>query len=379
MIPVWDFILERLHFPFQLLSATMGIEFLHIVGIPAFRSGIYIELPKITLEVAEACSGINYLISIIAIGIPLSYLYLRKPMKRIFLISTAVLIAIISNGLRVALIGVFAFYGYRELHGPFAIFRAVVISSVGIIVLFVLAWVFSDRKKKVTVNIDNVNPEIHYSKAKSHKKNDRGIFPMLMVLFPFIVVGSYINFHKPNIVPLKSNFTFFPYRIGKWTGMDTDTDFTVFQELGVDHELSRMYKSASGHAVNLYMGYFEYQEQGRELINYRINYLFKKNSTITIALEGGKELTINKFIGNRGRSKKLVFYWFDINGRILTNKYLVKLYHVWDGIVHNRTNGSVIIITTEIGDKEEIDGSLLMGKKFIRDLHSVLYYHLPRI
>ncbi|MFW9880312.1 MAG: exosortase W [Candidatus Thorarchaeota archaeon] len=378
MIPVWDFILDVLHFPFQLISAKMGIEFLHIIGIPAYRSGIYIELPNITLEVAEACSGINYLVSIVAIGIPLSYLYLKNNIKRVIIISTSVIIALISNGIRVTLIGVFAYYGYRELHGPFAIFRAVVISSFGIIVLFILVWFFSDKNKNESVTVGTDRQVQKCPKGKNLDKNNLPILPLLILVVPFILVGSYINFHKPSIISLQSDYALFPVKLGIWSGINTNPDFPIFKELGVDQELSRRYRSSSGRYVNFYMGYFEFQRQNKELINYKLNEILKKKSNIKINTGDGKIITVNKFIKKDENSKKLVLYWYDINGRILTSKYLVKLYTVWDGIINNRTNGSVIIITTEIGNEDDIDGPLVMAQSFIRDIYPHLYNYLPR-
>ncbi len=378
MIPIWDLLFGALHFPFQMFSANMGVKLLQLFGIPSYRSGIFIELPNITLQVAEVCSGVNYLLSIIALGIPLSYLYISKTIKRIAVISAAVLISIISNGIRIALIGVLAYQGYRELHGPFGMFRAVFISTLGYIILFILVWVLADKKDK---NRETKRETIKAEKKhlmKKHKNNKLKFLHTIIISTIFITIGGFPYNHKANAVPLKSDFKFFPYKVGKWTGMNVEPDFDVFQRLGADDQLSRRYKSESGHTVNLYIGYFEFQEQRKELINNQMMYFFKNNSNEIIHLGKSKSISINTFLLDEGDNRKLVYYWFDINGRIVNDKYLVKLYSAWDGIFHNRTNGSIVLITTDFLYESSKKSSSQVVVDFINEIFPVVDQFLPQ-
>src|SRR5204863_254874 len=70
MVPIWDAFTVRLHPIFQLYSARIGVYILQAMGIPVLREGVSIELPNVTLEVAQACSGINYLIAVLCVGYP---------------------------------------------------------------------------------------------------------------------------------------------------------------------------------------------------------------------------------------------------------------------------------------------------------------------
>ena len=137
MVPLWDGLTERLHVPFQLRSAEVGVWLLRLVGIPAFRDQTVITLPNVALEVARACSGVNYLVAVVALGLPLSYVYLSSVSRRVILLVSAVAVAALSNGLRVALIGFLAYHEFGSaLHGPFHTLHGLFVSVIGYIVLF---------------------------------------------------------------------------------------------------------------------------------------------------------------------------------------------------------------------------------------------------
>jgi exosortase len=149
MIPFWESLTSRIHPYFQLYSASFGVTALRLFGIPVYNEGFLIQLPNITLEVAEACSGINYLIAVLCIGIPLTYRYITSWPRRVFIVLMAVVIALLSNGLRVAIVSLLAYYEIRgadgDIHGPFALFRSLLISGIGYVALFALIHLFSDR------------------------------------------------------------------------------------------------------------------------------------------------------------------------------------------------------------------------------------------
>jgi exosortase len=139
MVPVLADGTDWVHWPFQLLAANLGVWLLQVFGFPAFQQGVLIELPGVTLEVAEACSGIRFMISIVAVGIPLAYLTQRGWSRRVGLVLFAVGVGVLANGFRVALIGVWAFYGGEVLKGPMHVFQAMFVAWIGYVALFAAA------------------------------------------------------------------------------------------------------------------------------------------------------------------------------------------------------------------------------------------------
>jgi exosortase len=79
---------------------------LALAGVPVFRDGNVLALPSATLEVAQACSGLRSLVSLLAIGVLLAWLTDGGLVRRGTIVALAVPIAIVMNGLRIAATGV---------------------------------------------------------------------------------------------------------------------------------------------------------------------------------------------------------------------------------------------------------------------------------
>jgi len=114
MIPIPAILFNQIAFPLQLLASRFGEGSLRLCGVPVLREGNVIVLATTTLEVAEACSGIRSLISLLTLGIVYGYFIDRRPFVRALIAFATIPIAIVANGLRVAGTGVAAHYFGRE-------------------------------------------------------------------------------------------------------------------------------------------------------------------------------------------------------------------------------------------------------------------------
>jgi exosortase len=102
MIPLPEIIFNQLALPLQLVASRLGETAIAAAGIPVLREGNLLQLPGRTLEVAEACSGIRSLVSLIMLGIVLGYFTEPRTGPRVLLALAAVPIAILANATRVA-------------------------------------------------------------------------------------------------------------------------------------------------------------------------------------------------------------------------------------------------------------------------------------
>jgi exosortase len=144
MIPIPAIIFNQVAFPLQLLASRFGELTLNVAGIPVLREGNVITLSNTTLEVAEACSGIRSLVSLLTIAIVYGYFSERGAWARTLLALSSIPVAIVANGVRVAGTGVAAhFVGPDAAQGFFHTFSGWLVFIVAFALLFVVHRVIS--------------------------------------------------------------------------------------------------------------------------------------------------------------------------------------------------------------------------------------------
>jgi exosortase len=141
MIPIPAIIFNQIAFPLQLFASEFGAAVIEASNVPVLREGNIITLAGSRLEVAEACSGIRSLISLLTLGIVYGYFTDHRLWLRWVIALATVPIAIVANGLRVAGTGVLAhYYGAEAAEGFFHTFSGWIVFVVAFGMLFVVTW-----------------------------------------------------------------------------------------------------------------------------------------------------------------------------------------------------------------------------------------------
>lgn len=136
MIPLPYLLYDAVAFPLKLFATKCATISLYLLNIPVIREGNIIYLANTTLEVADACSGIRSLFSLLAVGTVLACMMLKNNMKRVLLVLTVFPIAIIANASRVIATGILAhFYGGKVAKGFFHEFSGLLIFIISFLLL----------------------------------------------------------------------------------------------------------------------------------------------------------------------------------------------------------------------------------------------------
>jgi len=139
MIPIPAIIFNQIAFPLQLLASRAGEAGLTAAGVPVLREGNVMILANTTLEVAEACSGIRSLISLLTLGIVFGYFTDSRASMRTAIALATVPIAILTNGMRVAGTGIAAHYwGPQAAEGFFHTFSGWLVFIAAFILMFLI-------------------------------------------------------------------------------------------------------------------------------------------------------------------------------------------------------------------------------------------------
>lgn len=151
MIPVPSIFIDRITFPLQIFASQVAAGSLDLIGIPVLREGNIIHLANTSLEVAEACSGIRSLISLLALSVAFAYISQKTPLKKVLLVLATIPIAVFANAVRVGGTGLLAhYYGESVAQGFFHSFSGWLLFVVAFICLFVVSALLAKYKAENT-------------------------------------------------------------------------------------------------------------------------------------------------------------------------------------------------------------------------------------
>ena len=144
MIPLPYIVYDAVAFPLKLFVTRASIAFLKLAGVVVMREGNVILLPNTTLEVADACSGIRSLVSLLALAVAYSFFIPLTAWRRCALVLAAVPIAVCANAFRVIGTGFLAqYWGARAAEGFFHEFAGMAVFVVAIAALVSLGALLS--------------------------------------------------------------------------------------------------------------------------------------------------------------------------------------------------------------------------------------------
>lgn len=122
-IPLPQIVFNLVALPLQLIASAWAEASLHLLKIPVYREGNILLLPNTALSVAEACSGIRSLMSLITVGVLIAYFMPTRTWVRALFVLSTVPVAIVANAFRVSGTGVLAhYYGAAAAQGFFHTF-----------------------------------------------------------------------------------------------------------------------------------------------------------------------------------------------------------------------------------------------------------------
>lgn len=143
LVPFGDELIPTL----QHLTAAMTVSLTHLSGVPAVIDGLYIDTPGGKFVVAEECSGVKFLIAMVALSTLMAWTGFVSWKRRVLLVVGAAMVAIVANGLRAfGTIYVAQWVGAERAGGFDHIVYGWVFFAVVIALVLGVAWRFFERE-----------------------------------------------------------------------------------------------------------------------------------------------------------------------------------------------------------------------------------------
>lgn len=205
-------------------------------------------------------------------------------------------------------------------------------------------------------------------------------FRFLILLFFLACAGFYMHFHKDLVVPLAKPFDDFPAMHNGWrmVGQSTLSE-NVMKVLKPTEYLSRRYAAENGEVVDMYLSFFDGgPESGRihspkhcvvgagwtELASQRV-----------VMNMGGEDVNLVKSIYAKGAMREVIYYWFDMRGKTMSDEFSLKIAEISGSIFHRRRDQSFMRISVQTMDDVNIAEQSI--EEFINDFFSAIRLYLP--
>ena len=325
----------------QELTTDLSVPLLEFTGVPIYRSGLYLDIPEGRFLVAEACSGISFLIASFVFGNLYAYISFRTLPKQLLFISISLVVPIIANALRVYGIVLTAHLTDMEYAAgaDHLIYGGVLYA----IILFLLIVIGENFRDKTEV--------INSTKNISGKVVNVNSIPLLAVVIVVLFVMQ--NFWLSSVVGNKSVIE-----------SDTLTLNSTTFPLTIKEGKLATWKPSFSKASNIQQGYIEslgnvnkvdffiatYSKGEGELIS-SVNKLYHAERWTLIQstkenLNEIKDAQLVKVVSPSGKYR-YILYWYQFSNEMFTSKVGFKLYQTMMVMLGKTQKSAIVALSIE--------------------------------
>lgn len=196
--------------------------------------------------------------------------------------------------------------------------------------------------------------------------------------------GAVLRANRPEQAPPRVSFEKFPYQLDGWSGRELPPfEPRVLAVLGVDDYMSRIYVGPDRASTGLYVGYYKSQRQGDAIHSPQnclpaAGWMPTSNGYLAVPVKssaGVSEISVNRYVIQKGLDRQLVLYWYQSHGRVVANEYWSKFYLVRDAVTLNRTDAALVRVIVPIS--ADTDDAETRAEKQAVDFVQKLYPKLP--
>lgn len=333
--------------PLQDLTAIFVVKWLRLIDIPVYLDGIFISIPTGNFEVAEACSGVRFLIATIALGTLFAYITYKSRIRQAAFIALSIAVPIIANGFRAFGIVLIAYLSDNELAvGVDHIVYGWVFFAFITIVLLLVGMTFRDGDPdEPVVDMNSVR------KAGAVAVNQKKIFGMtalavvMSVLAPF-----YAGQIAGRTIPAMTADFPVPAVGGGWQ-LVNDATFD-WSPVYPDAHLKFQRRYVKGNAqVDLYIAYYTSQRQGAELVSSRNSvsdeetWVRAASTRLSAKIDGEDYAVYRTRMRKFGDKKRIAYQWNWIGGQFTANPYFAKILQAMVQLVSAEEAAASIVVS----------------------------------
>jgi len=253
---------EELVPPMQTITAQMCMALLALVGIPAHIDGVFITTPGGYFEVAEACSGVNFLVAMFAFGALAANVCFRSWPRRMAFMALAIVVPVLANGVRAwGTIYIAELTDISFAAGFDHVFYGWFFFAIVMVLVMAIGWKFFDRPRD--------SDWLDLTRLRAMPVCAR---PLGLVAAGLLAIGCAPILWSAAMAARGSETIRGPLHmpaVKGWQRVPLSSRHTWYPRFdGADHRLIGRYRNAAGQEADLAIIVFADQREGREIVGY---------------------------------------------------------------------------------------------------------------
>lgn len=366
MVPLPGLVFQELSQKLQLISSTLGVSVIRLFDISVHLEGNVIDLGSLKLQVVEACSGLRYLFPLMTLGVIAAYFYKAAMWKKWSIFLSSIPVTVLMNSFRIGAIGVTVeYWGPSMAEGFLHDFEGWIVFMACTAILVAEMWLLTMLGKERKPLREVFGLEFPAPVPSGVMLNTRPVPTAYWIAGGLVVIVSLIALFAPSRVDPRfdrKEFAVFPTNLGEWAGKTDKLEQIYVDALKMDDYFLGNYQNPEGKIASLYMVYYLSQSKGESIHSpkaclpgggWKIKD-FREVRLDSVTFHGAP-LAVNRVEIQEGENRQLVYYWFLLHGRNVTDEYLLKWFVFLDGVTKNRTDGALIRLTVPMPPSENYD------------------------
>ncbi len=324
----------------QDITADITVFALQLSQIPVYRDGLYLSTPTGLFLVAEACSGIRYLIASVALGTLYAYLTYTSRVKQAIFCIAAVIVPILANGIRAyGIVLIASLTDMKHAVGVDHLIYGWLFFGLVIFIMFFIGGFFADKQAVVsasgTANIKPLPKLVLLS----------GALVLLLPLLTSRLLPPLAQQPQYQVQPLQQNLT----PVAGSVMLPKFTDSSA--------ELAGSWQQQQ-HKIWFYAAFYQHTDD-KKLVSWH-NQPYQAAHWTAAGAErrqlhvANQQLTLQEMdLRAANGQKRLLWYWYGSGNFFSADPYLITAMQALGKVLHISQHGSFFAISVSYTDNPE--------------------------
>lgn len=354
LVPIGEELVPAL----QIITAHIAIALTHASGIPASVEGVFIDTPVGLFEVAEACSGVKFLIAMVALATLVAHVCFRSWFRRVSFIVLAIVLPILANGVRAwGTIFIAQSQGIAFAQGFDHIFYGWIFFALVTAGLLVIGFKFFDRK----IDDPFIDPdEIRGATwpLRFERWNGSG-WAMTVAIGALAMISlAWAGQARSVEATLANEIGLVDIRGWEPIGL-TQTYPWQPRTAGYDHRLITSYRDGQGRVVDVIFALYAAQDEGREAGAYGEGALPPDTEWRWLSDSDAPDEASGARLQALGTHQRVAYTWYRHGDWIGSGRLRLKLFNMRDRLLSDPHPTMMLIVSAE--DTPTQDGETVLG------------------